>query len=249
MQQSFLAKGVSVLTLSYLIYSGSAAVDPRLTGTWSTKSNAVITGPDFYDPVHERFIEPSLTGISYSFTEDGFYEEAYYRAISNPTSPQCPQGLMQFQHGTYVKADNGSLTLTPFAIDGRQLLSTPCKYQNSIYTRWNVTELIQRYEIYTDPYRKMPRLDLFGFDGAPMNPMYLAHNPPKMHPTITMNPLPTATGAKSTGSTKAKRSSVEAGVPFNRNAIRQREEPIDADKWWWIGAGMTALGSIGYFCS
>jgi hypothetical protein len=113
----------------------------------------------------------------------------------------------------------------------------------------NTGFVCQRYEIYTDPYRKMPRLDLFGFDGAPMNPMYLAHNPPKMHPTITMNPLPTATGAKSTGSTKAKRSSVEAGVPFNRNAIRQREEPIDADKWWWIGAGMTALGSIGYFCS
>ena len=27
--------------------------------------------------------EPELTGISYSFTDDGHYEEAYYRAISN----------------------------------------------------------------------------------------------------------------------------------------------------------------------
>ena len=68
---------------------------------------------------------------------------AYAIISSTATNPQCPQGLMQFQHGTYDKADNGSLTLTPFAVDGRQLLSTPCKYQNSIYTRWNVTELFQ----------------------------------------------------------------------------------------------------------
>jgi hypothetical protein len=68
---------------------------------------------------------------------------AYATILSIATNPQCPQGLMQFQHGTYNKADNGSLTLTPFAVDGRQLLSTPCKYQNSIYTRWNVTELFQ----------------------------------------------------------------------------------------------------------
>jgi hypothetical protein len=29
--------------------------------------------------------EPKHTGISYSFTADGYYEEAYYRAISNRT--------------------------------------------------------------------------------------------------------------------------------------------------------------------
>lgn len=39
----------------------------------------------FYDPVSDRLTEPSLTGISYSFTADGHYEEAYYRAISNRT--------------------------------------------------------------------------------------------------------------------------------------------------------------------
>lgn len=39
----------------------------------------------FFDPVSDTLIEPSLTGISYSFTGDGHYEEAYYRAISNRT--------------------------------------------------------------------------------------------------------------------------------------------------------------------
>lgn len=28
-------------------------------------------------------LEPDLTGFSYSFTDDGHFEEAYYRAISN----------------------------------------------------------------------------------------------------------------------------------------------------------------------
>jgi hypothetical protein len=37
----------------------------------------------FYNPVNDSFIEPSHTGISYSFTADGFFESAYYRAVSN----------------------------------------------------------------------------------------------------------------------------------------------------------------------
>lgn len=41
----------------------------------------------FYDPIKDRLKEPSLTGISYSFTADGFYEEAYFRAVSNRQSP------------------------------------------------------------------------------------------------------------------------------------------------------------------
>ncbi|WEW59577.1 Reversal of tor2 lethality [Emydomyces testavorans] len=60
-----------------------AAFDPLLVGTWSTKSQKVITGPGFYDPIKDRFQEPDNTGISYSFTTDGYFEEAYYRAISN----------------------------------------------------------------------------------------------------------------------------------------------------------------------
>lgn len=40
----------------------------------------------FYDPIKDRLIEPSHTGISYSFTEDGYFEEAQYRAIANRES-------------------------------------------------------------------------------------------------------------------------------------------------------------------
>lgn len=48
---------------------------------------------------------------------------------------------MQWQHGKYDIASDGSLTLTPIKVDGRQLLSDPCKYTNSIYTRYNATEI------------------------------------------------------------------------------------------------------------
>lgn len=36
--------------------------------------------------MNEEFFEPERTGISYSFTADGHFEEAYYRAIANRTS-------------------------------------------------------------------------------------------------------------------------------------------------------------------
>lgn len=35
---------------------------------------------------------------------------------------------------------NGALHLTPFAVDGRQLLSDPCFSENAEYTRYNQTE-------------------------------------------------------------------------------------------------------------
>lgn len=132
-------------TLSLLFASTLAQlpVPDTLVGTWSTKSNATLTGPGFYDPVSEKLIEPKLTGISYSFTSDGHYEESYYRAIANPQNPNCPSGIMQWQHGTFTYNANGSLSMTPIAVDGRQLLSSPCEGKNSIYTRYNQTELFE----------------------------------------------------------------------------------------------------------
>lgn len=62
------------------------------------------------------------------------------RLTALATSPQCPEGLMQWQHGTYAQAPDGSLQLTPFGVDGRQLLSKPCSYGSAVYTRYNQSE-------------------------------------------------------------------------------------------------------------
>lgn len=83
-----------------LLATVSAAVSvEELVGTWTTKSQQVLTGPvsttqnkhtdtkltgqGFYDPLNDRLIEPDRTGISYSFDADGNYEEAFYRALAN----------------------------------------------------------------------------------------------------------------------------------------------------------------------
>lgn len=55
--------------------------------------------------------------------------------------PACPKGIIQWQHGKYRKASNGSLVLNPFAVDGRQLMSDPCAYQNAVYTRYHQQEI------------------------------------------------------------------------------------------------------------
>jgi hypothetical protein len=47
---------------------------------------ALMEQQGFYDPVNEKFTEPKHTGISYSFTADGFFESSYYRAVANRTS-------------------------------------------------------------------------------------------------------------------------------------------------------------------
>ena len=114
-----------------------------IVGTWSTKSNKTTTGPAFYDPLNEELIEPERTGISYSFTADGWYEEAYYRAIPNPRDPKCPSAIMQWQHGNWVMNTTGGLQLTPIAVDGRQLMSSPCDYDDGVYTRYNQSETFE----------------------------------------------------------------------------------------------------------
>ena len=80
--------------------------------------------------------------------------------------------------------------------------------------------------------------------------MYLAYKPPEMLPTQTLNPTTTAAGAAATSTGKSKRSfgNMDGFVePLNKNGLRNRREPVNADNWWWIGVGMTALGGIGYY--
>ncbi len=50
---------------------------------------------------------------------------------------------MQFQHGTFKRESNGSLILTPFGVDGRQLFSDPCKYKNSLYSRYSQPQVFK----------------------------------------------------------------------------------------------------------
>ncbi|GKZ66997.1 reversal of tor2 lethality [Aspergillus niger] len=219
--------------------SSSSASD--LEGTWTTKSRQVVTGPGFYDPIGDKFLEPNLTGISYSFSADGHYEEAYYRAIANPQDPSCPKGVMQWQHGTYTVNSDGSVDLTPIAVDGRQLLSDPCQSSTGTYTRYNQTEHFESFAVSVDSYHGVQRLDVKNFDGSPMHPMYLIYKPPQMLPTQTLNP---------SSSSKSKRQ-VEGGTGgrFSIKDLVSREKVGDPNNWLWLGIFMTTLGGITFFRS
>ncbi|KAJ5095058.1 hypothetical protein N7532_007349 [Penicillium argentinense] len=213
----------------------AAAVNvEELVGTWTTKSKQVFTGPDFYDPLNDRFFEPNLTGISYSFDGEGHYEEAFYRAIANPTDPSCPSGIMQWQHGTYTVSADGSMVLHPIASDGRQLLSQPCVQDTAFYTRYNNTEKFKGFSVSVDAYNHVQRLDLQQSTGEIMHPMYLAYRPPKMLPTNTLNPIPTS----------KKKRELSSGLH-----VVIKEELINPDRWWWFGVLATSLGGAAFFFS
>ncbi|CAK1364124.1 unnamed protein product [Cercospora beticola] len=240
-----------------LIASSHAALPSDIIGTWSTKSGKTLTGPGFYDAINDKLIEPSHTGISYSFTADGYYEEAYYRAIANPVRPNCPGGIMQWQHGTWEQLSNGSLALTPIATDGRQLLSKPCDNENAIYTRYNQSETFKQYQVLTDPYHNVKRLNLWEFDGTPMQPFYIAFEPPQMLPTTTLHAATTETAK---AGKKGKRGLEDAGpasymeVPLNwKSKFEQGKsgdmlvQNINPDRLWWVGLAFTGIGGLLYF--
>ncbi|EZF24093.1 hypothetical protein H112_03327 [Trichophyton rubrum D6] len=224
-----------------LLPAVSAEFDPRLVGTWTTKSRKVVTGPGFYDPIKDRLIEPSHTGISYSFTEDGYFEEAQYRAIANPQNPACPSGMMLFQHGTYEIKPNGTLLLNAYAFedDGRQLISDPCKGERASYYRYNQNETFKRYEVLLDKFHNIQRLNLYGHDGTPMNRMFLIYKPPQMLPTKHLNPVVKVQRRKrDLGEGEFDRS------PIKNSVLSHLPVTANADRWWWVGVLMTSIGGI-----
>ncbi|KAL4905133.1 protein rot1 [Aspergillus multicolor] len=226
---------------SLLASLASARNAADLVGTWTTKSRQVFTGPGFYDAVKDELIEPKLTGVSFSFTADGYFEEAFYRAVSNPQNPSCPKGIMQWQHGTYTVGSDGSLHLKPFPMDGRQLISDPCSSSKGLYTRYNQTEEYNSFTVGIDPYYDSMRLDLYSFDGSPMIPMYLAYQPPEILPA---EPL------ESIKSKKAKRHiHVEPTRPFDLRTLVSKDSLVDPDRWLWMGAVMSAMGGVALFLS
>lgn len=258
------SSGSSSSSVSSSTSSAKPTINPDLVsdsivGTWSSKANTVFTGPGFYDPVDELLIEPALPGISYSFTEDGFWEEAIYQVTPNPQNHSCPAAILIFQHGTYTKADNGTLTLTPFEIDGRQLLSQPCNDSGiSMYSRYSQKEVFKAYQVYVDPYHGRWRIDLIKSDGSYMQPLYLAYQPPQMLPTITMNPVATGDAASNKQRELEKREhGLELGLAdrvkrglenrYKTNAVKK--DSFNYALWWWTSVAMMAVGTVMFVMS
>ncbi|EER31599.1 conserved hypothetical protein [Candida tropicalis MYA-3404] len=239
-----------LLITAYL--ASSVRADPNmeeLEGTWSSKSNTVFTGPGFYDPVDELLIEPDLPGISYSFTADGHYEEALYRVVPNPKNHSCPVASVTYQHGTYEILTNGSVVLTPIAVDGRQLLSDPCNQDDpnvSTYSRYVQPTWFKTYQVYVDNYHGKWTLQIYQFDGSKMQPLYLVYRPPLMLPTTALNPTDEASETASSLQNARRRIKRSLENQYRTNAKRQVYDET-FDRYWWGSVVCLCLASSYFF--
>jgi hypothetical protein len=192
-----------------------------ISGTWSTGSQAVVTGAGFANPANESFIYPKTTGVSYSFTDDGFYEIARYRFVSNGSEPTCITGVIGWVHGTYDLLANGSIIMTPFG-DGYQQIQDPCAAVSNFVEVYNDTELYQSWRIFQDPVTGY-KLHLFQFDGSPVAPQFQVSVTPNMLPTQLLRNVTTTT-------TLAKRDEL---------VVRSRGE-----RRWSVGGAMGVVTAV-----
>ncbi|TFK74723.1 hypothetical protein BDN72DRAFT_628457 [Pluteus cervinus] len=197
-----------------------------LVGTWSSGSRAVSTGPGFANPANQTFNYPTNTGISYSFTGDGFYEIARYRFNGNGSNPTCIIGVIGWVHGTYDLLANGSIVMTPFG-DGYQQVQNPCAAVSNFIENYNLTELYQSWRIFQDPVDGF-KLHLFQFDGAPLAPQFQLSSTPVMLPT---QPLRNVTPPNS-GTTQLNKRSNGEGHRWTTSI------------WMVAGVVVIALGSL-----
>ncbi|KAK0545342.1 Reversal of tor2 lethality [Tilletia horrida] len=165
-----------------------------LEGTWASGAGNVKTGLGFFNPVTREFTLPKTAGISYSFTNDGFFEQAQMTYQSNPKAPACFNATLIWQHGTYELYRNGSIGLTPFPQDGYVAIINPCANpSNPQITSYKYQQftLISQWYNYVDPYPMFPdiqgksayALQTFAFDGQKNPLMWLLNRPPSMLPT------------------------------------------------------------------
>ncbi len=98
-----------------------------LRGTWSSGAGNVVTGLQFFNPANNTFTYPATAGISYSFTDNGYWEQALYIYEPRPDNPYCVTAQLIWQHGTYRINATNYILLTPFRGDGQQQVSSRCE--------------------------------------------------------------------------------------------------------------------------
>ncbi|KAK0523134.1 Reversal of tor2 lethality [Tilletia horrida] len=156
-----------------------------IVGTWSSGAGNVVTGLQFFNPTNNSFIPPKTAGRSYSFTSDGHWEQAIFQYIPNPAQPNCITAQLIWQHGTYTRNSNGSLSLTPFKGDGHQQIKSMCGQISQFVQYYEEPELISKWETSLVRHYGSPAyaLQLYAFDGTPVPVLYQIYNPPQMLPT------------------------------------------------------------------
>ncbi|BGP38562.1 Reversal of tor2 lethality [Rhodotorula kratochvilovae] len=147
-------------------------------GTWSTGTGGPLTGPSFGVPYNNSFNYPSVAGWSFSFTEDGYFEQAQFTWNSNAADPHCIEAVVIWQHGTYQVHSNGSITTdpTPFQGDGRIQVQNACAAVSSNIYYYNNPGLYKTWAV--SQWRGKTMLRLGQYDGQLMPRLYLVSDTP-----------------------------------------------------------------------
>ncbi|GAA6011238.1 hypothetical protein JCM10207_008273 [Rhodosporidiobolus poonsookiae] len=154
-------------------------------GIWSTGNGDVLTGTAFGVPYNNSFNYPRVAGYSFSFTDDGYFEQAQFTWTSNATDHHCIEASVLWAHGTYEVLANGSITTDPtvFKGDGRVQAQNACKSTSSNIYYYNEKGLFKTWA--TSEWRGKTMLRLGSYDGSLLPRMYKVSDTPRdyMHPT------------------------------------------------------------------
>ncbi|GAA5869594.1 hypothetical protein JCM16303_000520 [Sporobolomyces ruberrimus] len=164
--------------LGQIVTLARAATQADIIGTWSTGHAAVLTGPTFGRPFNNTFNYPSVAGYSFSFTADGYFEQAQFTWNSNATHHNCIEAVVIWQHGTYQINSNGSLTTDPsvFPGDGRIQVQNACSATTTNIYYYQEPGLFANFAV--GDWRGKDVLRLAQFDGQLMPRMFLVDRDP-----------------------------------------------------------------------
>ncbi|RUS20307.1 hypothetical protein BC937DRAFT_95506 [Endogone sp. FLAS-F59071] len=186
-------------------------IPSAILGTWSTGTGAVRTGPGFCNPVTSTFTVPAATGFSYSFTADGYFEEAIYTISTNATYPGCLTTALIWQHGKFSVDSSNNINLLPEPADGRINVTNPCEAPLAVQYYYQ-TEKFAGFATSINS-SGTPILTLNRFDGAPLQPMFLISRTPIILGTgIISSGIPSSQVVSPTGTSAAGRSRAEWGM-------------------------------------
>ncbi|WWC71870.1 uncharacterized protein I206_105829 [Kwoniella pini CBS 10737] len=240
---SSITLSLGLALLPFTLAQGDLSAANNLTdleGTW-TSNAAISTGGTFCVPAEMKFDYPTNTGMSFSFTNTGFFEEAQYRYNSNASNPSCIQAVLIWQHGTYTLEDDGSMKMTPFSSDGRVQVQDPCAATTDIITYYNEPTTMTDWGIIVDPDTGNYQLRLNRYDGAKLPYMNLIAKPPNMLPTQVL------TGVNASGQTNTRKRSLTSSPldVFKRSSAPARLS-LDSNQIFGVAAvvGSVIVGSI-----
>ncbi|KAH9973928.1 chaperone for protein-folding within the ER, fungal-domain-containing protein, partial [Russula compacta] len=175
----FLVSASASAFAQQIVYDVAHNTTP-IEGTWSSGSMNVTTGTTYANPNNKTFSYPTNTGQSFTNEATMWFEVLRFRMYSNGSYPNCPTIVLNWSHGTFQLASNGSILFTPVG-DGYQQIQDPCAARSDFVEDYNDTELYQSWQIFTDP-TDGPKLHMFAFDGSPEPPMRLLSAMPNMYP-------------------------------------------------------------------